>query len=113
MNNPTNNTTTTTTNTTQETTMNNTTITTATTTTQTRATKMTKTDNLLKLILLVKQTRDGRLEKSSIMSILGKSRAQSYKIVQEYLLPGDTRPAVFTEVEVKGTKYLCLSKPFL
>ncbi|MDB4330479.1 hypothetical protein N9948_02025 [bacterium] len=73
---------------------------------------MTKTDNLLKLIILIRGTSDCKLKKKSLMSLLGKSRAQTYKILAEFSDKTETRPPVFIETEEEGVKYVGLTPDF-
>ena len=59
---------------------------------------MTKTDNILNIILLLRATPHQIMHKNDFYRALGKSRAQTYKIVAEFSQPNDSRPAVFTLV---------------
>ena len=59
---------------------------------------MTKTDNILNIIVLLKNTPHQILHKKEVVQAIGKSRSQTYKILAEFSQPTDQRPAVFTLV---------------
>jgi hypothetical protein len=56
---------------------------------------MTKTDNILKAILILRTTPHQIMHKHEFYRLLGKSRAQTYKIVAEFSKSVEGRPAVF------------------
>ena len=60
--------------------------------------KITKTDNILNIIVLLKNTPHQILHKKEVVQAIGKSRSQTYKILAEFSQPTDQRPAVFTLV---------------
>ena len=59
---------------------------------------MTKTDNILKIIVLLRNTPHQIMHKKDFYKALGKSRAQTFKIVAEFGQANNDRPAVFTIV---------------
>jgi chromosome segregation and condensation protein ScpB len=70
---------------------------------------MTKTDNILKLILILKT---GAVSKNMLLRIIGKSKAQTYKLVTEFSQATDDRPAVLVEYTSNGRKYVQLSSHY-
>tara|TARA_R100000951_G_scaffold101420_1_gene92950 strand:- start:28846 stop:29058 length:213 start_codon:yes stop_codon:yes gene_type:complete len=59
---------------------------------------MNKTDNILKIITLLRNTPHQIMHKHDLFRALGKSRAQTYKMVAEFSKPTADRPAVFEMV---------------
>lgn len=60
--------------------------------------KITKTDNLLRIVLLLRSTPHQILHKNEVFEAIGKSRSQTYKILAEFSQATEQRPAVFTLV---------------
>jgi len=60
--------------------------------------KITKTDNILKIILLLRSTPHQIMHKNELFEAIGMSRAQTYKIIAEFSKDTEQRPAVFTLV---------------
>jgi predicted DNA-binding transcriptional regulator AlpA len=58
--------------------------------------KITKTDNILNIIVLLRNTPHQIMHKKELMQALGKSRAQTYKIIAEFSQATEHRPAVFS-----------------
>ena len=69
---------------------------------------MTKTDNILNIILLLRATPHQIMHKNEFYRAIGKSRAQTYKIVAEFGQATESRPAVF---EMVGDR-IVLNKEF-
>lgn len=59
---------------------------------------MTKTDNILSIILLLKNTPHQIMHKNEVFQAIGMSRSQTYKILAEFSKATEQRPAVFTLV---------------
>jgi len=70
---------------------------------------MTKTDNIIRLIMILK---NGAVRKNELMTLIGKSRAQTYKIIAEFTQATDTRPPVLVEYTSNGQKFVQLSSHF-
>lgn len=70
---------------------------------------MTKTDNILRLILVLK---NGAVRKDELRTLIGKSRAQTYKIIAEFTQATETRPPVLVEYKSNGQTFVQLSSHF-
>ena len=70
---------------------------------------MTKTDNILRIITIIK---NGAVRKEDLKTIIGKSRAQTYKIIAEFTQATDVRPPVLVEYTHNGQTFVQLSSHF-